>query len=473
MPKRRIISVFMLAMINVAAICNIANLPISAEYGFSAILYYIIAAFLFFIPVSFISAELATAWPQTGGVYIWVREALGERLGFLAVWLQWVENIIWYPTALSYTAATFAYVFNPELAQNPKYIMITILVTFWAITLINFLGMKISGWISTLCAVIGTLIPGLIIISLGASWIALGNPMQIDFNKVGLFSNFSFSKLTLIAGILLSFGGMEMSAVHAKEVENPQKNYPKAIFLSSLIILTVFILGSLSIAIVVPNEKIIFAAGTIEAIKMFLFAYHIEWVAPVIAALMTFGALGMISTWTVGPTKGILATAYHGELPPLFQKTNKKNMPITILIFQAIIVSILSIVFLLMPTVTSSYWILYCLTAQLYLIMYALMFLSGIVLRYKRPNVKRHFKVPFKNVGMWIIASLGIVGSVFAIIAGFFPPEQFQTGNPIFYVGFLMGGIIVFSIIPIIIHQFKKPKWNKHLEEKLNKPPSR
>ena len=252
-PKRRIISVFMLAMINVAAICNIANLPVAGKLGFTAILYYLIAAVLFFIPVAFISAELATAWPQTGGVYIWVREALGERLGFLAVWLQWVENIIWYPTALSFTAATFAYVFNPSLAQDPKYIMTTILISFWVITFINFFGMKLSGWISTLCAIVGVLLPGILIIFLGMSWVLSGHPMQIEFNVAHFVSDFSFSKLTLFAGILLSLGGMEMSAVHAKEVENPQKNYPKAIFISSAIILSVSIPPSSSASLIESN----------------------------------------------------------------------------------------------------------------------------------------------------------------------------------------------------------------------------
>ena len=110
MEKRRVISVFMLSMINVAAICNIANLSVTAQIGFSSLFYYILGALIFFIPVGLISAELATGWPERGGVYVWVREALGEKMGFVAIWMQWVENIIWYPTILAFTAATIAYV---------------------------------------------------------------------------------------------------------------------------------------------------------------------------------------------------------------------------------------------------------------------------------------------------------------------------------------------------------------------------
>ena len=68
---KRSINVFMLAMINVAALVNIANISVSAKYGFASIFFIIVSSLAFFIPIALISAELATGWPQRGGVYIW------------------------------------------------------------------------------------------------------------------------------------------------------------------------------------------------------------------------------------------------------------------------------------------------------------------------------------------------------------------------------------------------------------------
>src|SRR6185437_12831313 len=85
--EKRSLSVFMLAMINVAAICSVRNWPTIAEYGFSSLFFFLIATLIFFIPTSLVSAELATAWPKTGGVFVWVKEAFGHRFGFLAIWL--------------------------------------------------------------------------------------------------------------------------------------------------------------------------------------------------------------------------------------------------------------------------------------------------------------------------------------------------------------------------------------------------
>lgn len=250
------ISIFTLAMINVAAIVGLKNLPVLAEYGWGLILYFAIASLVFFIPTSLISAELATGWPKRGGVYIWVKEAFGEKWGFVAIWLQWIENVIWYPTILSFAAGTFAYMIDPALAQNKVYTLFVILISFWGFTLINFMGMKASGLISSVGVISGTIIPGALIIILGIGYLFGGDPLQIPLTTQAFFPDFSDIKtLTFLVGILLSLAGMEMSAVHAQEVKDPQKDFPKAIFLSAGIILLLTVLGSLSIAFVVPQRR--------------------------------------------------------------------------------------------------------------------------------------------------------------------------------------------------------------------------
>ncbi len=462
-PKTRTINVFMLAMINVAALVNIANLSVSAKYGFSALAYLIFASIFFFIPVAMISAELATGWPQRGGVYIWVKEALGDNFGFLAVWLQWIENVIWYPTALSFAATSIAYIFNPSLAQNKFFITAIVIGVFWAATIINFFGMHISGWISSVCALFGTILPGTIILILGLLWIFQGKPTLISFTAKNFWPNLtSISQLALLSGVLMSLSGLEMSAVHAKEVKKPKRNYPISILLSAIIIIIIIAFGSLAIAIVIPSTDIELPAGAIEAIASFLKAYNLPGLTPIIAMFITIGALGMISTWTIGPVKGMYATAEHGDLPPFLQKLNKKQAPVNLLLVQAIIVTLFSLVFLYAPTISASYWLLFNLTAHLYQIMYILMFITGIVLRYKRPNVERTYKIPGKNIGMWIVAALGIAGTTFALIVGYFPPEHINDVSPQFFEIFLIGGTIIFCAIPFGIRYFRNPKWREH-----------
>jgi amino acid transporter len=179
------------------------------------------------------------------------------------------------------------------------------------------------------------------------------------------------------------------------------------------------------------------------------------------AVLLAVGAFGTLSTWVAGPSKGLLGAAQSGDLPPVFRKLNRHGMPVALLVAQGIIVTVFSLIFLIMPTVSSAYWILNAMVAQLYLIMYILMFAAAIKLRYKKPDVERSYKVPGGNLGMWCVAGLGIIGSFSTFLIGFFPPAQIHTGNTLFYVAFLFIGIIIACLAPSLILLFKKADWSK------------
>jgi glutamate:GABA antiporter len=463
----RTLSVFTLAMINIAAVSSVRNWPVIAEYGVASLFFFALSALCFFIPVSMVSAELATGWPEEGGVFAWVKEAFGHRVGFLAIWLLWLENVIYYPALLSFIAGTVAYVVRPELAQSTLYSLIVVVSVFWMTTLLNLIGMKASGWISTFGVIAGTIIPGGLIIVLGAMWFFSGNPLQVEFSAKALIPDMgSATQLVFFSGVLMALGGLEMSAVHARNVKNPQKNYPRAILLSAVIILGLYILGVLAIAVVIPRAEISLVAGSLQAFSVFVDSYGLKFLTPVIAALLALGAFGTLSTWIVGPSRGLLAAAKSGDLPPFFRRLNKHGMPLALLVSQAVLVSVFSLVFLVMPTVSSAYWILNVLAVELYLLMYMLMFASAIKLRYKKANVPRAYKIPGGDFGMWLVAGMGLIGCVFTFFIGFLPPEQIQTGSSLFYMLFLAISVVLFCLAPSFILLFKKNSWKRPLDNK-------
>src|SRR3990167_8333144 len=94
------LSFFHIVMINVIAVDSIRTLPFAAQFGFSLLFYYILAAIFFFVPIALIAAELGTGWPKKGGLYVWVREAFGLKWALIAIWLNWVYNLAWYPTIM-------------------------------------------------------------------------------------------------------------------------------------------------------------------------------------------------------------------------------------------------------------------------------------------------------------------------------------------------------------------------------------
>src|SRR4029450_14029356 len=93
------------------------KLRVMAESGWSMLALFAISILVFLVPISMAAAELGTTWPRDGGVYAWVKEAFGGRAGFLAVWCDYSENIAWFPTVLSFIAASLAYALDPALAR--------------------------------------------------------------------------------------------------------------------------------------------------------------------------------------------------------------------------------------------------------------------------------------------------------------------------------------------------------------------
>src|SRR3989344_2645123 len=112
------ISLFSLVLLIVSAIDSIRTLPTTAFFGSQLIFYFLIAMVLFLFPISFISAEFSSRFPDEGGVFHWIRNAFGLRAGALAVWLQWINTMVWYPTMLLFIAGTAAYLIDPLFAES-------------------------------------------------------------------------------------------------------------------------------------------------------------------------------------------------------------------------------------------------------------------------------------------------------------------------------------------------------------------
>ena len=449
--KKHSLTIFSLTMITVGSVDSIRNLPATALFGSQLIFYFIFGALFFLIPTALVSAELASGWAKQGGIYIWVKEAFGKKSGFLAIWLQWIENVIWYPTILSFVAGTIGYLINPSLSSNPYFLWAVIVSCFWGATLLNLRGMSSSAIFSNVCSLAGLLLPMSLIIGLGAAWITQGNVLQIQFDLPSIVPHLSDKSMWVsLTAIMMSFCGIEIATVHANDVHNPQHAFPRALIYSVCIILSTLILGSLAIAVVLPGKDINLVAGIMQAFEAFFLTYHLHWMMPVVAVMLVFGGLGGVSNWIIAPTKGLLVAAEDGNLPDIFQRTNAKGAPVVMLLTQAVIVTVLSALFLFMPSVNGSYWLLTALAAQLYMLMYFIMFVAAIKLRLSAPDHHRPFKISGGLFGLLFVCGIGIVGVLTTLVVSFIPPDGINVGSTSRYELTLIVGLILMCAPPFV-----------------------
>ncbi len=462
--KTAVIGMMAFAIMNVTTIVSLRGLPSQAEYGLTSIFYYVFAAVVFLVPTALVAAELAAAYPKQGGVFRWVGEAFGPRWGFAAIYYQWQAIVIWFPTVLIYGAVSLAYIWWPQsfdqsLAGNKLYTIVVLLVVYWSVTLITFRGIGASSRLSSLGGLFGTIIPAAILIALGGLYVAFGNPIQLPLNT-GVIPDFgNFNNMVLAAGVFLFFAGMEMQAVHITNLKNPTRSYPLSVLVATVLVVAIFVLGTLAVGVVIPHNSINLNQSLLIAYRDLWSAIGLPWLGNVMAAMLAFGVLGQAAVIVAGPSTGLLAVGKAGYLPHLLQKTNSHGIPVSILLLQGALVTILCIAFTVLPSVQSTYQLLSQMATIIYLLMYLIMYVAALSLRYSQPDKQRPFKIPGGTVGIWFVGIVGLAGALIAMAISFIPPKQISTGSPVIYIGILLLGCAIFAAIPFVVYAFHKPTW--------------
>ncbi|WP_323987677.1 amino acid permease [Microbacterium plantarum] len=456
-----------LALLTLVVVASLRSLPAMAVFGLGSVTLYILPAIFFLIPTALVAAELATGWK--GGIHVWIREAMGNRWGFTAVWLQWIQNVVWYPTQLAFIAAALAFVFlDPSLSSSGFFTAVVILVLYWGSTLVTLRGGNLFAKLGSWGGILGTLLPAAFLIVFGAIWVFGGEQSQVPLTPDAVIPPFTgIASIVLIVSNFLAYAGMEVNAVHVNQMKDPGRGFPRSILISSILILLVFILPTIAISVAVPQEKLGLTNGIMLAFQEYFQHWGVgQWATASMSALIAAGPLASVITWIAGPSKGVLAAAETGLLPPLLQKKNKAGVQSGILMLQGTIVTILAAIFIVVPNVSAAFVALIDMAAALYLIMYMMMFAAALVLRRTQPGVKRTYRVP----AMGLVAGVGLLASLAAFVFSFIPPSGFTAFSPALYPWIVGLVIIVLGAPPLIFYAVRKPLWDMRTAEDKSVP---
>jgi glutamate:GABA antiporter len=455
-PAAAWISWVALALMTTSSVASLRPAPTMAVYGLACVFLYLLPALVFLLPTSLVSAELASGW--TGGVYNWVARGISKPAGFLAVWCQFAMTIFYYPSLLGYVASTLAYVFNPALASSGVWTAAVIVVAYWSGVWVSSRGTKGVAGLASGGLIIGTLVPGVVLVVLGFVFLGQGNPSAAPMTADHLLPAWAgLASLVLIVNNFLSYSGMEMNAVHVSSLRKPAKEFPKAMFLAMGLVLLIFILPALAISWVVPADELSLTAGVMQAFDAVFAQFGWQALTPIVGVMLVTASLGGMLTWLAGPSRGLLLISrQEGYLPPVLQRLNKFGVQQNILVAQGILTTAIALLYAFIPDVSSTYWIFSVITTQVYLIMYLLMFVAAVRLRRKEPDHPRGYRAPML-VGL---CGIGFTASLAALLVGFIPPSQFESGNAGWYVLIVGGGALGLGLlVPYLFYRFRKPSW--------------
>jgi amino acid transporter len=445
-----------LALLTVGSVGDLGAAPAMAVFGLASVVLYVIPAIAFLVPASLVSAELASGWK--GGVYNWVSEGISPAVGFVAVWCQFAQTTFYYPAVLAYVASTLSYVFAPGLAHSGLYTTVVIIVLFWASVLVAARGVGVAEKLASWGILIGTLIPGLLLVVLAAIYLLAGNHSAAAFTGHHVLPPWhGLISIVLIVNGFFTYAGVEVNAVHVDELRDPGREFPRAILLAVILILVVFIPPTLAISVAVPSGHISLTAGVMQAFRTLLDHFSLNFLEPVVGIGLVLASLSGLLDWLAGPSTGLVRIGRErGYLPRYFQQVNSKGVQMRIVVAQGAVITLIGLLYALVPSVSRAYWIFAALATEVYLIMYVLMFIAARRLRRSQPRHPRGFRAP----ALTAICVVGVLASVAACLVGLLPPSQLGHASIPVYASAMLAGVLLVGVLPpILLYRFRRPGW--------------
>ena len=452
-----------LILFNLVAVLGLRHLGTTAKFGPGSLLMWCIAAVFFFVPQGLAVIELSSRFPKEGGIYFWTKRALGEGHGFLCGWCYWVNNVLYYPNLLISAAVIATFMFGKSasgLSDNWMYVLPVTLGTLWIAVLINIVGVGTGKWLQN-AGGIGTYIPGLILISLGA-YGAITAPPANELNLATLKPDLSnLPALNLLASIAFAFAGLELASTMADEVENPRRNLPRSIFISAPLIAVVYVIGTAAVLWWLPNKDVNVVSGFLEAIKAG--ADHVSptliWVAPLCAALYSIGNIGSVGAWLIGPARVAFVIGLDRYFPKSFGAVHPRwHTPYVAILVQATLATIFLLLSVLGKgtNVEDVYLILLDTQILIYFIPYLYLFIVFLIHRRRGENSSEVVLAPGRSIGAWLTGLSGMIVTLFAMIVATIPPPD--MGNSLLFRLKVIGGALGFVVIGGLIYWRAKAK---------------
>ncbi|MFZ6019563.1 MAG: APC family permease [Chloroflexota bacterium] len=434
-----------MTLFTVAAILVIDTLAPSAAIGPSSISWWIITLVLFFIPYGLITAELGTTYPEQGGLYVWVRNAFGERWAARTTWLYWINVALWMPSVYVLFAGMFAQLFIPDLSLWGQ-ILIGILMT-WVTVVIGIIALDIGKWVPNIGALMKALI--MLVIGVGAFIYAARHGVANDLSFRNILPSWD-AGLYFLPVIVYNFMGFELMSGAGEEMQNPQRDIPRAIITAGLLIAFFYLMGTIGMLMALPAEQLGLVTGIIDTLRIL---FGESGLGGVIVTILGIGALytfltNMV-TWTMGANRTAAEAANEGELPAFFGQLHPVNKtPVGAYVLTGIVSSAVLVIYGLMAaTAEELFWSLFAFSSIVFLMPYLAMFPAFLKLRRVDADRPRPYRVPGNHLTailMTIVCVLFILQAIVFFI--WVPGEPIDWGYAI--------PVLVGVAITLIIGEF-------------------
>jgi amino acid transporter len=445
---RRDLGLADLVFFNVTVVFSLRGIATAAKLGPLAITLWIVAALLFFVPLAWTVTELATRDPGEGGFYRWVKQAFGERHGFLASWFYWLSNLTYLPYLLVFLIGNVAYLAGSSALGEDRWFVLVLSLSFlWALTWLNVRGWSLGRWLTKA----GEL----------ASWSAallLAGAGAVALARYGSATPWSLARLAELADartlgyfgtLSLSFAGLELAPLMGGEIRDPARAIPRAILLASVAIVVLYVIGTLAILVAVPPDEVSPIAGVLDAVQAVSLRAGWPLLPELVALLVALATLAGFSAWLGGMARLPYAIGLDRFLPAALAELHPRHRtPHRSILVQSGLTSLFLVLSQAGGGVRQAYLVLVGATTILTFLPFLYLFLALPRLRPAGPE-PAVVRVPFGRAGPWTVALAGCAATLATLASAVIPAPD--AGDPWAFEAKLWGGLLLFGVLGLLL----------------------
>ena len=415
---------FDMIFFTICAIVALDTIGQSSSYGAQAVFWLIVSGLTFLIPYGLITAELGAAFPTEGATYDWVRLAYGHFAGAVVSVLYWLSNPIWLGGTLTATAiAALDALWGSSFSGNQAAETVIAFLFIWTAVTMNILSLRYMKWVPNLGAITRLALLGFFAILVIYSGIQHGFHGSLG----GFFPTDTTILIGVIGVIVFQWIGFELQTNASEEMENPQRDIPRAVYASGIISFLGYAIPIAGVVLILSTDQLSNVAGFVAAYQ-YASSSVLGSAAPFFnhaaGLAFVFVLLSSGTTWLMGSDRLMAIGALAGSGPKqLGYFSSRFGTPIVVNVLSGIIATIfMFITFFVTGGGLHGYF-----AAVLGLVIstttfsYILIFPALLTLRRKYPNVKRPFVVPGGNAGAWVCVVLTMFWVVAATIFSLWP----------------------------------------------------
>ena len=445
---KKTLGVWDVILFNVTAIIGLRWISLAAIGGNTSMTLWVAALALFFFPQAVAVIELTRKMPEEGGVYVWTKNTFGDFHGFIAGWCYWTNNLVYFPFLLVYVAGISVFIAGSgyqDVGESKAYVLTFSLLALLAVTVANIVGLQTGKWLQN-AGGIGTWGAGAVLLVFGVfALVRFGsaNPMPAESFFLDILT---LEKLSFFAAICFGFAGLELAAVLAGEIKDPERTIQRATLVSGAAIVTIYVLGTLALLVALPRSEINIITGTLQGIAAVGDKLGVGWTTSPLALLITLGGLGGLMAWFTGAARMAFVAGIDRFLPDSFGRIHPKyGSPYVAVIVQAIIAAGFAIMSFAGATVQEAYLILLDTTLLVYFVPYVYLFAAYVMIRNQDEAPGSDYRFLRSQTLAKLVGACGLVTTLVAMALAIVPPENME--NVLLFEIKVIGGFLAFLAV--------------------------